>query len=88
MRWSPTIEAAEQNPDTTFVFGNGVGQSEDVASAAYRYAESYYVGGVLGWLSQQGAREEHGRPDRWFGGPADGRLRSRIRPRSDHIDSG
>ena len=45
-----TVEAAAQNPDTTFVFVNGVVPSEDVVSVTYRYAESCYAGGTIAAL--------------------------------------
>jgi len=45
-----TVEAAAQNPDTTFVFVNGVAPSEEVVSVAYRYAESCYAGGTIAAL--------------------------------------
>lgn len=60
-----TIEAAAQNPDTTFVFVNGVARSKDVVSVTYRYAESCYVGGTLAaHLSQEAGKDTIG----WIGG--------------------
>lgn len=45
-----TVEAATQNPDTTFVFVNGVVPSDEVVSVAYRYAESCFAGGAIAAL--------------------------------------
>jgi len=50
-----TVEAASQNPDTTFVFVNGVVPSDDVVSVAYRYAESCYAGGTVAALVTEDA---------------------------------
>lgn len=45
-----TVEAAAQNPDTTYVFVNGVVPSEDAVSVSFRYQESCYVGGTIAAL--------------------------------------
>ncbi len=52
-----TGEAAGQNPDTTFVFVNGVVPSPEVTSVVFRYAESCYAGGTVAALVSKEAKK-------------------------------
>ena len=53
-----TIQAAGQNPDTTFVFVNGVVPNPQVVSVAFRYAESCYAGGTVAALVSEDAKKD------------------------------
>lgn len=53
-----TVQAAAQNPDTTFVFVNGIVPSDDVVSVTFRNEEGCYMAGAVAGIVNQKAGKD------------------------------